>query len=412
MHRSEFLKALSVTTLFSRITFCEETAPESNFNREFLAGAKVLNNAFWLPEISNWLDRPGKSLRDYFEGRVNSPWWSSANAVETLSDYMDVSRTNIFEGRLNDLHAGNVVRGSRLTKVKETLRDKGPWSDADEERFNRRMKTIDPNKVRGTEFRNEYLDDSGWWGIAWLKFYGRTSNPAHLKTAVAIQRHMAANWREDGGVSWAEDADKRAANSITNSLFVILSARLHGVTHQPEYLEWAVKGMDWQKKEKLYDGIAVVDRPGHRNDYWTYNQGAYLGAFEALHFATGKTEYLEEAADVAKTILHKSGIVRDDGVLFEKLPGKGWDVCLFKGICARYLGILSRSLKRNKIRLDTAKELSQVLQASASSILKTSKQEGLYPLEWHEPSRFQVYNFNTQLSAMIAFCAEGESMRS
>jgi predicted alpha-1,6-mannanase (GH76 family) len=267
------------------------------------------------------------------------------------------------------------------------------------------MSSLDSGKIHGSEFRNEYLDDSAWWGIAWLKFHERTKDVRYLRTAIAIHRHMAANWRKDGGVSWADEAGKRDANAITNSLFVILSARLHRVTGQQEYLEWAERTHAWQEQKKLYDGTAIVDRPGHVGDYWTYNQGAYLGGLEAMHATTGEVAYLDKAAQVASTILDRSGIVRSDSILFEKLGRGGWDCSLFKGICARYFGVLSRSLKRREIHMDVAARLDSVLHASAVSILKTSKKDELYPLEWHQPPRSLTSNYNTQLSALMAFCA-------
>lgn len=405
IRRSDFLKALSSTLLLPEWGLCANTGATLPYGSQFVDGMKVLDDVFWSPEIANWLDRPGRDLRGHFEGRINPPWWSCANAVEAMVEYMDLSGTSIFDERLRDIHAGNVLRGSRLPKVAEALRKHGKWTESDEARLQRKMKALDPRKVHGTEFRNEYLDDSGWWGIAWLRFYGRTGDPAHLKTAEAIQRHMAANWRAEGGVSWAEEEGKQEPNAITNSLFIILSARLHATTRQAEALEWATKALAWEKQAKLYDGTAIVDRPGHKGDYWTYNQGAYLGALEALHAATGKAAYLEEAADVATTILHKSGIIRKDGVLFEKLGGKGWDVSLFKGICARYFGILARSLKKHHVRADVAQELDRVLEATATAILKAPMKDRLYPLEWHQPARAEVYNFNTHLSALIAFCA-------
>jgi predicted alpha-1,6-mannanase (GH76 family) len=405
MTRSQFLKSLAAASFLPRLANAQE--PATDFRKAFADGMATLNDQFWVPEIANWLDRPGKDLRGHFEGRINPPWWSCANAVEVMVDFMDLTRTRGYDRQLLDLHAGNVLRGSRLPMLAESLAKQGKWSAEDQLKLERKMKSLDPEKIHGSEFRNEYLDDSAWWGIAWLKFHERTRDARYLRTAIAIHRHMAANWRKDGGVSWAEEDDKRDPNAITNSLFVVLSARLHRVTKQQPFLAWAEKTLAWEKEAKLYDGTAIVDRPGHVGDYWTYNQGAYLGGLEALHEATGKAAYLDEAASVARTMLEKSGIVTAGGVLFEKLGTDGWDVGLFKGICARYLGILSQSLHKHRVHPDVARRLDEVLRSTAAAILKSPRMDRLYPLEWQEGPRAAIHNFNTQLSALIALGAAG-----
>jgi predicted alpha-1,6-mannanase (GH76 family) len=399
--RAEFLKLLSAAALFPNLTAAQDGPPEDRLAKAFREGMAKLDEIFWVPEIANWLDRPGKDLRGHFEGKINPPWWSCANAVEAMVDFMDQTGTGIYDQRLREIHEGNVLRGSRLPKLAESLKKDGNWTAADEAKLQRRVKRLDPKRIHGTEFRNEYLDDSAWWGIAWLKFHERTQDPRYLRTARAIHQHMADNWRQEGGVSWAEEADKRDPNAITNSLFVVLSARLYRVTKQQPFLDWAVKTLAWEKEAKLYDGTGIVDRPGHTGDYWTYNQGAYVGGLEALFQATGKVEYLDEAAGVATTIIKRSGIVREDGILYEKLGTEGWDVGMFKGICCRYFGTLSRTLRKRKQHLATADELDHVLSSSAAAILKSRTKDDLYPLEWHQPPRAEIHNFNTQLSALI-----------
>jgi predicted alpha-1,6-mannanase (GH76 family) len=402
--RTEFLKLLSAAA-FPAVATARDGPSKDGLTKCFREGMSKLDEIFWVPEIANWLDRPGKDLRGHFEGKINPPWWSCANAVEAMVDYMDLTETGIYDQRLRGIHEGNVLRGSRLTKLAESLKSEGKWTGEDEAKLQRRTKRLDPNRIHDSEFRNEYLDDSAWWGIAWLKFHERTKDPRYLRTARAIHEHMANNWRKEGGVSWAEESDKRDPNAITNSLFVVLSARLFRVTKQRSFLDWAEKTLAWEKEAKLYDGTAIIDRPGHVGDYWTYNQGAYVGGLEALFRATGRTGYLDEAAAVATTILKGSGIVREDGILYEKLSTEGWDVGLFKGICARYFGILARALRHRKIHEETAAAIDRVLEASAAAVLKSKAKNSLYPLEWHESPRAEVYNFNTQLSGLIALGA-------
>ena len=403
--RARFLKLLAAAAVIPRLDGSDERLTEESIEKAFRKGMTTLNRVFWAPEIGNWLDRPGKNLRGHFDGYINPPWWSCANAVETMVEFMELTQSKEYDQQIRELHDANVLRGSWLPKLAASLKKSGDWKEADEEKLSQKLKKLDPKKIHGSEFRNEYLDDSAWWGIAWLAFYERTKEPRYLKSAITIQEHMANSWQESGGVSWGEESDKRDPNSITNSLFVVLSARLFRVTRQQKYLRWAERTLAWEKEAKLYDGIAIVDRPGHQGDYWTYNQGAYVGGLDALFHATRKKEYLDEAAQVAGTILSKSGIVLENGVLYEKLGTDGWDVSLFKGVCARYFGTLSRTLRKEGRHLDAADQLDRVLRSSAAEIVKLPMKDGLYPLEWQESPRAEVYNFNTQLSALTALVA-------
>ena len=54
-------------------------------------GIHLLNHLYWSPTLAIWLDRPGDDLRAHYEGRLNPPWWSSANAVEVLIDFMNAT---------------------------------------------------------------------------------------------------------------------------------------------------------------------------------------------------------------------------------------------------------------------------------------------------------------------------------
>lgn len=407
MNRAQFIRLLAVAAVIPRVHGQEaEFVGRAPLTKAFTDGMDVLNKIFWVPEIANWLDRPGKDLRGNYESKINPPWWSCANLVETLVDFMNLTKTTTYDAQIRELYDGNVLRGSRLPIVAKALKQQGKWSDEDDARLERKIQALDPAKIHGSQFRNEYLDDSAWWGVAWLKFHERTREERYLKTAITIHEHMAKNWRPEGGVSWAEDADKRDPNAITNSLFIVLSARLYRVTKKQAFLDWAEKALAWEKEIKLYDGTGIVDRPGHQGDYWTYNQGVYVGGLQALYEVTGKVSHLDEAAAVAATVVAKSGVVTPEGILYEKLSTEGWDVGMFKGICARYFGSLARELRAKKVHEDVAKDLVRVLHSSAAAILKVGPaKDGLFPLEWQEKPRAELYNFNTQASAITALCA-------
>lgn len=378
-------------------------------------GIDVLNKLYWSPTLGIWLDRTGDDLRAHYEGRRNPPWWSSANAVEALIDYMDKSGTNEFDHAIAELYELHKTPHATAERLVAELKRRNQWNAEDEAKWQRR--TSQASGASGeddksyTEFRNEYLDDSGWWGIAWLKMYDRTHEAKYLETAKAIHKHMAKNWKpeKEGGVVWCEDADKQRPNSITNSLFVILSARLYARTQQAEDLDWAQKGLAWMHEKKVYDGTGVVDAPGHHGDYWSYNQGAFIGGLLSLFEATGKVEYLDEASQTADGVLVRAGLVLPSGVFVEKLGTKGWDPGLFKGIMVRYLGQLRDLLKARGLHAETMERIDRCLQASAASIEDhTIGADGEFTVDWQDGGKDKAVNFNSQTSGIIALVAAAQ----
>jgi predicted alpha-1,6-mannanase (GH76 family) len=379
-----------------------------------VSGIGLLNKLYWSPTLNIWLDRTGDDLRGHYEGRVNPPWWSSANAVEVLLDFMKATGTSEYERSIENLYELHKDRRRERPLVVAELKRRGQWNAGDEQEFQRRQKKAetsppDSNWIEHhTEFRNEYLDDSAWWGVAWLKMYDRTHTEKYLATAKAIHAHMARNWRpdKDGGVMWCEEKDKVKPNAITNSLFLILSARLYQRTQDAQYLAWAQKTLDWLHAKALYDGTGVVDAPGHQGDYWTYNQGAYIGGLVALYQATGKQVYLDEALKVADSVLNRAGLTLPGGIIVEKLGTGGWDPGLFKGVLVRYLGQLRDVLNAKKLHPEAARQIDQCIRASMASMLRNSvAADGQFAIEWHPGAKDQTRNFNTQTSALASLVA-------
>ncbi len=359
----------------------------------------VLDKMFWSDAIAIWLDRPGENLRAHVEGRVNPPWWSAANAVEMLVDLMDATGVGEHDDALIRMHRINRDPASRIPLALKELEKRG------------QALPKDPPKDRGhpgqTEFRNEYLDDSGWWGVAWLRAYERTKNPDFLATAKTIQAHMAAHWKQDGGgVMWCTEPGKQKTNSITNSLFLMLSSDLARLDPTPETKAWAERSHIWLVEQKVFDGTGVVDGPGHQGDYWSYNQGAYLAGLTAYAELTGSPGDAEEVAKATEAILTRSGFVRDDGILMERLGTSGWDGCLFKGIMARHLRRTSDFLSARHLHPETVTRIDRCLSETARAILALDTgKDGLFPAEWHPGAKNQERNFNTHLSALIALVA-------
>ncbi len=156
----------------------------------------------------------------------------------------------------------------------------------------------------------------------------------------------------------------------------------------------------------ILDGTGVVDGPGHRGRYWSYNQGTYLAGLVAYAELTGSPSDADEVAKVTEAILTRGGFVRNDGILIERLGTSGWDGCLFKGIMARHLRRTRDFLSARHLHPETVARIDRCLSETARAILTLDKgKDGLFPAEWHPGAKNQERNFNTHLSALIALVA-------
>ncbi len=368
------------------------------------AGFEGLDQRYGSPTLKLWLDRSGDDLRAHFEGRVNPPWWSAANAVEAMVDFMNASGRKDYDAWLTSMHDLHRTPLAKWPLVVAELKRRGSWSPDDEEKLKRKQ----PKSADDSEFRNEYMDDSGWWGIAWLKMAERTKEEKFLLTAKAIHAHMAKAWRPDlgGGVLWCLEPDKQKPNAITNNLFLILSARLASYTGQESYTQWAGKVYGWIQEQKLYDGTGVVDGPGTQQDYWSYNQGTYLGGLLAYAELKRDRALLDLVGRTALHMLEHGGWVTADGIIQERLGTNGWDGCLFKGIFARYLGQVRDALLQAKSQPEIASKIATTITHSSTALLNfPSNEAGQFPADWHPGGKNQERNFNTDVSGLIALVA-------
>ena len=240
-------------------------------------------------------------------------WWNSANAMTAMLDYW--TRTGTAEHR-------------------EAIANTFEKNGAD-------------------DFTNEYLDDTGWWGLAWVRAYDLTGEQRYLEMAERTAAHMN-DYRDDvcgGGVWWR--TDKTYKNAVTNELFIKLSASLHNrIPGDTAHLQRAQETWQWfqdsgmiNQGNLINDGLELETCQNNGDTTWTYNQGIILGALVELSEATGDAGLLDRARELADAsssapALNPHGILREpceDGDC-------GGDGPSFKGVYARNLGELDRSL--------------------------------------------------------------------
>jgi len=102
-----------------------------------------------------------------------------------------------------------------------------------------------------THFVNDYMDDCGWWGLAWVGAYDLTGETRYLNAAEYISDYIYKYHDNHcgNGVWWSNKTDYK--NAITNELFIKLTAALHNRIHgDTKYLSQAVGVWDWFEKKR------------------------------------------------------------------------------------------------------------------------------------------------------------------
>jgi predicted alpha-1,6-mannanase (GH76 family) len=254
-------------------------------------------------------------------------WWNSANAITVLADYARVSKSAEY----------NQVLANTFTAAQKTLEDKKPHAG----------------------FLNKYLDDEGWWALAWIDSYDLTKNKDYLVMAESIFADMATEWDDTcgGGIWWSKDRTYK--NAIANELFLSVAAHLANRTSgkkRSEYQAWGNREWKWfegtgmiNAKGLVNDGLKIAGAGGaaasctnNHGTVWTYNQGVVLGGLAELSSANHDPALKQSAQKIATAAITE--LVDANGILHDPCDPKcGGDGVQFKGIFVRNLVLLNQS---------------------------------------------------------------------
>lgn len=247
-------------------------------------------------------------------------WWNSAVALQTVGDYMQRTGDRRYLGELDNTFE----------------KDKGVFPAG----------VLSGDPLLGN-FTSRAIDDSEWWGLAWVQAYDLTRNPKYLDMAVTIANYVNGYWDTGtcgGGVWW--NAERTYKNAVTNGLWIRLTAELHNrIPGDTVWLSRASTAWAW------FQGSGMINANGLVNDgltdactnngqnVWSYNQGLAIGAGLELWRATRDPNILARAQHLADAAIGPNALVTD-GILSETCDATT-QTCddnakQFKGIFMRY----------------------------------------------------------------------------
>jgi hypothetical protein len=293
-------------------------------------------------------------------------WWQSAIATWTLVRYLEaIGSTNpAYQDVLDRIFELNVSR---------------------------------PGSQAPINFANPYMDDTGWWGLAWTEA-ARYELNIRGDSALAARYLAAAEWDENyisraprscGGIVWKLGYP---ADTISNAEFAALSAELYAVRNPPGPFHDDAKAARWlgearwalsylQSHGLVNLGAGTVrdslTRSCHpQSGPFTYTEGEVADALIQVGAALHNNLYFTRARAFLDYVIGPASGMSRNGTLQERCEShagmchglRQFDVSSFKGIFAQAVADYDLATGTHSYR--------PWLQAQAGAILARAVSDG------------------------------------
>jgi hypothetical protein len=254
-----------------------------------------------------------------------------------------------------------------------------------------------PGSRAPINFGNEYMDDTGWWGLAWTEAARYELNvrgdlklaTRYLAVAEWDENYIARAPRSCGGIVWQLGYP---SDTISNAEFAALSAELYAIRNAPGPFHDAAKAARWLHEARwaliymrsrrlvflrsgtVHDGLTRGCRP--EAGPLTYTEGEVADAYIQMGAATQNKGYFADARRFLNyTMWRASGMSRDH-VLQEYCESRKsmchglrqFDISSFKGIFVQAVADYDIATGTNTYR--------QWLQTQAAAILTRAVSDG------------------------------------
>jgi hypothetical protein len=346
--------------------------------------------------------------------RTKPAWWQSALALGTLVRYLLATHNT-------DPHYQQVLVSTYNLNVRK------------------------PGTHMPLNFGNQFLDDSGWWGLTWLDAARYEAQVRH-DYALAAKFLYVAEWDANyiytrrrtcgGGLAWRLG---KPPDTITGAEFVTLAAQLYGLRHGPGYFHddakaslWladAVSSLNWMENSGLIDvrkGVVIdtFDNSCHlAGGALTYTQGQVADALTQMGAALKEPSYFRQAnAFLGYTMNPRNGMMHN-GVLQEYCESRpaqcksieDFNVSVFKGMFVQAVSDYEQATGDTRYMPFLRAQAQAIVRNSATNAqgARTSCQTprdcqfGFYWARAIDPAKAPVgVTVATQISALRALTAE------
>ena len=348
-------------------------------------------------------------------GLVGPHWWQSALAVLTLIHYAE--QTNSHSRLVQHVIDVTYTRGVRQ-----------------------------PHTDQPFDFINQYMDDTVWWGLAWLNaseyelYYKRNfKDAARFLTVAEKDAIHVAHYTQCGGIVWALN---NPAGTITNAEYVALTAelsqyrrtssRFHDPARAASWLADAQHSLGWLRRVGLVnlahgtlrDRLAPHQCHSLVGAPLAYTEGEVADALVQLGTTLNQPSYYRVAARFLRYVLNPAhgfvvhGVLQEhcevDALCTHNSLGNRYDITAFKGIFMTAVSDWTMATGSREfvpfMRAQAGAVIQNSITGSTRGRVCTSAHSCQFAFSWADPfsqtpSAEQLATVGTQESALSALIA-------